>query len=163
MKVLLVDDSLIIRQRIIKLLTTMKEVEIVGEAQNAPDATNLVLLRKPDVVILDLQLIESTGFEVLRSAKKDKPSPLVIILTNFPYPQFRRLSLNAGADFFFDKSTEFDKIMPLFKQLIQGGPRPKQGDAPGSNGHPSGSDGHPSGSDGHSSGSDGHPSGPDGH
>jgi len=44
--------------------------------------------------------------------KREKPAPAVIILTNYPYPQYRQKCLEAGADFFFVKSTEFDQIVP---------------------------------------------------
>jgi DNA-binding NarL/FixJ family response regulator len=44
---------------------------------------------------------------------------MVIILTNYPYPAFRQKCLDAGADFFLDKSTEFDQIPALFEQFRQ--------------------------------------------
>jgi hypothetical protein len=42
---------------------------------------------------------------------------MVIMLTNYPYPQYRKKCLGLGADYFFDKSTEFEKVTELFKQL----------------------------------------------
>jgi DNA-binding NarL/FixJ family response regulator len=44
---------------------------------------------------------------------------MVIILTNYPYPGYRQRCLNAGADFFLDKSTEFDQIPKLLERLKQ--------------------------------------------
>jgi len=44
---------------------------------------------------------------------------VVIVFTNYPYPQYRRKCIDAGADFFFDKSTEFDKVTEVLKQLSQ--------------------------------------------
>ena len=119
MKVFLVDDALIIRQRLAKMLATLKDVHLIGEAAEADEAIQAIRQLHPDVVILDLQLSRGTGFDVLAGIKKDKTAPVVILLTNFPYPEFRQKGLEAGADFFFDKSTEFQKIPNVFLQLSQ--------------------------------------------
>lgn len=47
-------------------------------------------------------------------------SPIVIILTNYPYPQHRKKCMEERADFFLDKSTEFEKIIEIFKCLLRG-------------------------------------------
>lgn len=117
MKVFLVDDARIIRQRLAKILATVKGVQIIGEAVDADDAIQAIRCLRPDVVILDLQLARGTGFDVLEAVKHDPSAPIVILLTNFPYPSFRQKCLAAGADFFFDKSTEFQKIPNVLLQL----------------------------------------------
>ena len=119
MKVFLVDDALVIRQRLAKMLATVRGVQVIGEAEEADDAIQSVRRLRPDVVILDLQLLNGTGLDVLMDIKKDQPAPVVIVLTNFPYPMFRQKCLEAGADFFFDKSTEFQKISSVFLRLSQ--------------------------------------------
>ena len=58
-----------------------------------------------------------SGIDVLQEMKKNNQTPLVIVLTNYPYPQYRRKYIEAGADFFFDKSTEFDRVGEVSKQL----------------------------------------------
>ncbi|MDE3088485.1 MAG: response regulator transcription factor [Chloroflexota bacterium] len=117
MKIFLVDDSILIRQRLARMLSRVQGVQVVGEALQARDAANSILQLKPDVVILDIQLLGSTGMEVLQSIKKTKPSPVVIMVTN--YPEFRSRYLDAGADFFFDKSTEFHQIPLVVGSLIK--------------------------------------------
>ena len=119
MKVFLVDDALVIRQRLAKMLATLKGVQVMGEAVVADDAIQSIRRLRPDVVILDLQLLKGTGFDVLEAIQQDKPTPIVIVLTNFPYSVFRQKCLEVGADFFFDKSTEFQKIQNVFLQLSQ--------------------------------------------
>jgi len=119
MKVFLVDDSLIMRQRLRRLLTDVHEVQVIGEAGEVQEATDAILKQKPDVVLLDIHLFNGNGIDVLQRLKKEKPAPAVIILTNYPYPQYRQKCLEAGADFFFVKSTEFDQVVPAMKQLIQ--------------------------------------------
>jgi len=57
---------------------------------------------------------------VLKTIKKGNSAPMTIILTNYPYDQYRKKCMEAGADFFFDKTTEFDRLTELFKKSIQG-------------------------------------------
>src|SRR5512140_3867486 len=119
MKVFLVDDSLMIRQRLSRILSNFGQVQIIGESPEAPDAIVRIPQLKPDVVILDLQLLSGTGFDVLESIKKkDASAPTVIILTNFPYPEYEKKCLDDGADFFLDKSTAFREIPLVFAKLI---------------------------------------------
>ncbi len=119
MRVFLVDDSVVIRQRLKRMLANLKDIEVMGEAADAAEATEAIHQAKPDVVLLDIHLLGGSGIEVLEKVKKDQPAPAVIILTNYPYPQYRQKCLDAGADFFFVKSTEFDKVVPALRQLIE--------------------------------------------
>jgi DNA-binding NarL/FixJ family response regulator len=72
---------------------------------------------KPDAVILDLQMPGGTGLDVLRAIRKDHPYLFVLICTNHPYSQYRQECLSAGADFFLDKSSEFEKIPAILREL----------------------------------------------
>ena len=118
-KVFLVDDSLVIRQRLKRMLAEVNEVQVIGESADAQEATNAILKQKPEVVLLDIHLLNGSGIDVLKNLKKATPAPAVIVLTNYPYPQYRQKCAEVGADFFFVKSTEFDQIVPAIKQLIQ--------------------------------------------
>ena len=119
MKVFLVDDSMVIRQRLKRLLADVQDVQVIGEAGQVQEATDAILEQKPDVVLLDIHLFNGSGIGVLERLKREKPAPAVIILTDYPYPQYRQKCIEAGADFFFVKSTEFDQVVPALKQLIQ--------------------------------------------
>lgn len=113
------DDSRDIRERLKRLVADMKEVTVIGESGNAPEATDAIMKVKPDVVLLDIQFYNGNGIDILQNLKRAEPAPAVIILTNYPYPQYRQKCLEAGAEFFFVKSTEFDQILPALRQLIQ--------------------------------------------
>lgn len=119
MKVFLVDDSLVIRQRLKRMLADVQGVQVTGEAGDAQQAMDAILEQKPDVVLLDIHLLNGSGMDILQTLKKATPAPAVIVLTNYPYPQYRQKCTEAGADFFFVKSTEFDQVVPALKQLIQ--------------------------------------------
>jgi len=117
MKVFIADDSTVLRDRLIEMLSELPGLEIIGHAQAVPEACASIKNLNPDVVILDIRMPGGSGIDVLQDIKKDKQSPLVIILTNYPYPQYRKKCLELGADYFFDKSTEFEKVTELFKRL----------------------------------------------
>ena len=119
MNVFLVDDSPVIRQRLKRMVADVQEVKVIGEAGDAQEAMDAILKQKPDVVLLDIHLLNGSGIDVLQSLKKATPAPAVIILTNYPYPQYLQKCIEVGADFFFVKSTEFDQVVPALKQLIQ--------------------------------------------
>ncbi len=119
MKVFIVDDSALVRERIIAMISEHPGVEIIGQAKNAQEGISSILKLKPDVVILDIRMPGGNGIEVLKNIKKNKSAPTIIILTNYPYPQYRKKCMEAGADYFFDKSTEFNKIIEVIKKLIQ--------------------------------------------
>lgn len=119
MNVFLVEDSVIIRQRLKRMLADMPEVKVIGETGSAQEAPDAILKQKPDVVLLDIHLLNGSGIDVLQDLKKNKPAPAVIILTDYPYPEYRQKCIAAGADFFFVKSTEFEQVVPALKQLIQ--------------------------------------------
>ncbi len=95
------------------MLDELTGVEIVGQADNVADAINAIRRLQPDVVILDIRMPGGSGIDVLRKTKQNGTGPMVIILTNYPFSGYRQKCMDAGADFFLDKSTEFDQIPDL--------------------------------------------------
>jgi DNA-binding NarL/FixJ family response regulator len=118
-KVCIVEDSDIVRERLAAMLTETGGVEVVGEASGAVEALAIVRRLRPDVVILDLQLAEGSGFDVLKTIRRDGPTPLVLVLTNHASLQHRQRCLKAGADCFFDKAVEFAKVQEVCQRWHQ--------------------------------------------
>jgi len=119
MKVLIVDDSAIVRERLKAMLSEITELENVSQARDSLEAISSFQKLNPEVVILDIRMPGGSGIDVLQEIKKSNQPPVVIVLTNYSYSQYRRKCLDAGADFFFDKSTEFDKVTEVLNQLSQ--------------------------------------------
>ena len=117
--VFIADDSLVVREHLVTMLDELPRIVIVGQAENVAEAINGILELRPDIVILDIRMPGGSGIDVLQTIKQDKPVPVVIVLTNYPYPAYRQKCLQAGADFFLDKSTEFDQIPGLFERYRQ--------------------------------------------
>ena len=119
MKLFIADNSISVLERLIDMLSEFKEIEIIGQAKDAINATKSILKLKPDVVILDIRMPGNSGIDVLETIKKSENPPVVIILTNYPYPQYRKRCMDLGADFFFNKAKEFKKIPVVLKKLIR--------------------------------------------
>jgi len=122
LRVFVVDDSDVLRESLIRMLSELERVEVVGEAAGRDQALAEIARLKPEVVILDIQLQQGNGIEVLAEIKKTAPGPTVIMLTNYPYIQFREKCLKAGADYFFYKATEFTKVKEVVRQLAGDSP-----------------------------------------
>jgi DNA-binding NarL/FixJ family response regulator len=110
MKVFIADDSPIVRDRLIAMLSEIEGVEVEGYAEDAATATRMIRELRPDAVILDIRLATGSGIDVLKAIKIDRPDVLVIMLTLYPYAQYRDSCMKAGASLFLDKSTGFERI-----------------------------------------------------
>lgn len=122
-RVLLVDDSSLVRERLTEILSEIKDIEIVAESRDCLDTTDFVQNLGPDVIVLDIEMHGANWTDVFGSMKNSNPAPKVMILTNSVYPQVRAKCLQLGADFFFDKSTELDKAIEVLATLCPE-PRP---------------------------------------
>ena len=120
MRVVIADDSDVVRQRLTRLLQDIEGVEIVGQAYDTDVARDLVEKCKPDVAILDIRMPSGSGADLLPDIKKMNPAPKVIMLTNYPFPENRKKCMDRGADYFFDKSTEFQKVVTVLKEMEAG-------------------------------------------
>jgi DNA-binding NarL/FixJ family response regulator len=118
-KVLIVDDSKIVCEGLQQMLINIADVEIVGQAHNAKDAIKSISELKPDLVILDIRLPGPSGIDVLKDIRAKNLPILVIMLTNYPYPQYRKKCEELGADYFFDKVKEFERIPIVIEELAK--------------------------------------------
>ena len=118
MRVLIADDSVVVRERLISLLSDLHGIEVIGQAEDASEARSLAVKLKPDVAILDLRMPKGSGADVLFYLKKLKPAPKVIMLTNYPHLENKKKCLDGGADYFLDKSTEFQKVVSVVRDLL---------------------------------------------
>lgn len=115
--VFVADDSLALRERLLEMLGEIPGVKVLGCAEDGLHAIECIRQLKPDAVVLDIQMPCGTGLDVLKNVKHGGGGPLMIVFTNFPYPQYRKRALEHGAGYFFDKTTEFEKLRSLFGQL----------------------------------------------
>jgi DNA-binding NarL/FixJ family response regulator len=119
MRVFIVDDSSVILERLTLLLHDIPGIDLVGHATDVPQAVQRVLETKPDALVLDLHMPGGTGLDVLRAIRPVRPGIHVLVFTNYPQDEYRQRCLTAGAEYFLDKSTEFEKIPSILRELAQ--------------------------------------------
>ena len=119
MKLVLVDDNGGFRRGLAAILRTIEGIEITGEAKDVPGAIAVIRQTKPDAIILDLHMPGGSGLDVLRFAKSRTPSPVVVVLTVGPKSIYQSRSLAAGADYFFEKSSELLKMTRVLRNLTK--------------------------------------------
>lgn len=117
LSIAIVDDSDIIRQRLVHRISKCENIQIIWEAENVVNTFNCCSLSEPSVLILDIQLPDGSGIDVLEKIKLANSGIKVIMLTNYPSLPFRKKCIAAGADYFFDKSTEFEKVFEVLKEI----------------------------------------------
>lgn len=117
MNVVIIDDSDLVRERLRLLLSDLPGVVVVGEASGAMAARALLDAVIPDLVILDIRMPDGNGIHVLREIKQPTNAPKVIMLTNFATSAHREVCKAAGADHFFDKSTELAQVLAVLQDL----------------------------------------------
>ena len=119
LEVFIADDSIEIRNRLIEILMENKSIHLMGESGDAEQAVIALRNLKPDVVILDIHMPKGEGMRVLKEIKMADPGRIAIIFTAFPYPEYRRAYLAAGADYFFDKTQDFQKMADVLAELAE--------------------------------------------
>ena len=120
MNVLIVDDSELVAERLEGMITQISEdVRVIWHAQSTAEGRQAFRCGRPDVVILDVQMPGGSGIDLIPEVKQATPAPVVIMLTNYPFPQYRDRCLEAGADYFFDKSGEFEEVSTVLASLLR--------------------------------------------
>jgi DNA-binding NarL/FixJ family response regulator len=109
-KVFLVEDSPMLRERVAAILASIPGAQNVGHAGRADEAIAGIARTQPDVVVLDIQLEQGSGFDVLQALQGTASKAQSFVLTNFAHDGYRRKAERLGARGFFDKSTEFDRL-----------------------------------------------------
>ncbi len=114
MKIVIADDSSLMRERIINQLKDFGNELLLFEASNGLQALEMITTNHPELAILDLRMPGLSGLEVLRKIKAAGLNSRICILTSYPYPQYREKCMEAGADYFLSKSEDFEKLNIVF-------------------------------------------------
>lgn len=117
------EDSAAVRERLVRSLDGLPGVDVVGTASSVAEAVQGLRDCGPDALVLDLQLEDGSGLEVLRAVRDELPSLRVIVLTNFASEPYRRAAIAEGAEVFLDKSSEFARVRDILSAW-QGQGRP---------------------------------------
>jgi DNA-binding NarL/FixJ family response regulator len=118
-RVFLVEDSPLIRRRIIDNLLSIGGFVVVGFAESEDDAVAAIAETKPDVIVTDIRLREGNGIEVVRQVRQTPAAspPKIYVLSNYASAEYRRECELVGADAFFDKSGEYDRFLDALQHV----------------------------------------------
>jgi len=111
MDVFVVEDSSVMRQRLVAMLEEVPDTRVVGVADGADEAIAEIRSLRPRMVVLDLRLAQGSGLSVLEAVKRFAQAPVVAVLTNYPHEQYRARCAELGADYFFDKAAGLDGLL----------------------------------------------------
>jgi DNA-binding NarL/FixJ family response regulator len=119
MKVLIADDSRLMRERIRETISIFSDVEIVCETENGIQTLQELNEHNPDLAILDIRMPDKNGLEILKEFRIKNKTTKIIILTNYAYDQYKDRAFENGADYFYSKSEEFDKIAAVVSAILK--------------------------------------------
>ncbi len=120
-KVLIADDHDIVRQGIEKVLSKSDDVEVVGEASNGQEVIDQIKKTEVDVLLVDVEMPEKTGWDVLSELKILKPQLPVIILSIFPEEHYGPRFIKAGAAGYLNKASKSATLLEAIRKVHQGG------------------------------------------
>ena len=120
MDVFVVEDSAVMRRRVVEALEELPGVRVVGWADREGPAIAAVEELQPDLVVLDLWLAEGNGLAVLEAVKRLARPPRVAVLTNHPSLPYRRRCAELGAEHFFDKAEGLDSLLEACRSVVAG-------------------------------------------
>ncbi len=116
MNLFIVEDSLLIQNRLMRFIEELPDIDIVGISSEISGAYEKILSTHTDAMILDIQLSDGNGLGLLKQIKTSTPNIRVVVLTNHSNEANRMQALRAGADSFLDKSTDFEQIPALLQR-----------------------------------------------
>lgn len=118
MRVLLADDSELILDRLQEMVKMYDQTEIVGSLKNGTETLNALRTLKPDLAIVDIKMPGLNGLEVLKQIRMEDKTVKFIILTFYSSDYYRQQAIQYGADYFFNKVDDFEKLALVVAGMV---------------------------------------------
>jgi len=112
--VLLVDDSAV-SSRLVSMLEDADNTQIILQATNSKDALRMMHDFKPDYVLIDIALSGKTGMHLIEQLRVSHASSKIAVITNLANQKYKDYCEQMGANYFLDKSTDFELIPTIFE------------------------------------------------
>ena len=120
-KILVVDDHVVVREGIKQILAGQEDMVVAGEAGNGPETLNKIVKQDFDLILLDISMPGGSGFEVLKEIKTLQPRLPVLILSMHPEGQYATRMLRAGASGYLTKSSAPEELISAIRKVSRGG------------------------------------------
>jgi DNA-binding NarL/FixJ family response regulator len=119
LRVLLVEDSKVLTERLTEAIRQIADVELVGTADSEDGALAAFKSGTVDVIILDLHLRQGTGFGVMRALATAQEKPRIIVLTNYDLPEYKNAAIALGATHFLDKARDYGRLPDVLHEICE--------------------------------------------
>ena len=119
LRIMLVEDSALLASHVTEMIGNLPDMQLTGIVDNQKDAIQMLADTLPQVLILDLHLREGNGFGVLRGMARIDPPPIVVVLTTFGLPEYRRQAEKLGVSAFLDKSSDYHLLPGLLASMAK--------------------------------------------
>jgi|SRR5690348_2279236 DNA-binding NarL/FixJ family response regulator len=118
--IIIIDDHKMIREMWSNLFSRNEETEIVGESGEFDEALSLIEKRKPDIVLLDINLREASGLDAIPLIKSSSPSTRIIGVSMHSQPIIAEKMIKAGANGYVTKNSPYEEIFEAIKEVMNG-------------------------------------------
>ncbi len=119
MKLLIIEDSPLIVDRIKKNISEIKQLKVIGDTATVKEAEYLIQKEKPNIIILDIHLQGGSGLSLQYMIHSKKLNIKTVILTNYSSPILQEKSFELGTKYFLDKSRDFEKLKDVLVKIIE--------------------------------------------
>jgi DNA-binding NarL/FixJ family response regulator len=119
LRVLLVEDSKVLTERLTEAIKQIPEVDLTGIADTEMAALAAFRRDPVDVIILDLHLKQGTGFGVMRALAGSQVRPRIIVLTNYDLPEYKNAAVALGATHFLDKARDYGRLPEVLHEICE--------------------------------------------
>ena len=119
LRVLLVEDSKVLTERLTEAIRQIPQVELIGTADTEAAAVASATREAVDVIILDLHLKQGTGFGVMRALATTQLKPRIIVLTNYDLPEYKNAAIALGATHFLDKARDYGRLPEVLHEICE--------------------------------------------
>jgi DNA-binding NarL/FixJ family response regulator len=120
MKILIVDDDVLIREGLKLILESVEDIEVSGIAANGQEAVKLCAASRPDVVLMDIRMPVMDGVQATQQIKQQFRDVKVVLLTTFKDTEYIRSAVKYGADGYILKSNSSENIIESIRTVYKG-------------------------------------------
>ena len=120
LRILIADDHAILRAGLRALLDPHPEYQVVGEAETARETLDQVARLRPDILLLDLNLPDIHGLEILGQIRRLAPKTCILVLTMYTDPAYLQQALRAGAAGYIPKQAADTELLTALRAVARG-------------------------------------------